>query len=33
MFQDVVRAPLNWHLAEATALELQRASDNLVSTL
>ncbi len=29
-FQDVVRAPLNWHLAEATAIELQKASDNLV---
>jgi hypothetical protein len=25
-----VRAPLNWHLAESTALELQKASDNLV---
>ena len=28
--QDVVRAPLNWHLAESTAIELQKASDNLV---
>ena len=30
IFQDVVRAPLNWHLAESTAIELQKASDNLV---
>lgn len=27
---DVVRAPLNWQLAESTALALQQASDNLV---
>lgn len=27
---DVVRAPLNWQLAESTAQALQQASDNLV---